>query len=192
MSLMKKTILFGFGAAALVAGVLVFAADAPAPSIGKVIDMQVSEAEGEVVPLAEAMPADKYDFAPSPSQGDFKGVRTFSQQMMHIATINYLVSAGALGEKNPIEMGVSENGSASIKGKDAVVKYLKDSFAYAHKATAFLTAANAMDMIPAPFGSGKMARIASVSTVPWHSFDHYGQAVVYARMNGIIPPASRR
>jgi hypothetical protein len=143
------------------------------------------------VPLAEAMPADKYDFAPSPSQGDSKGVRTFSQQMMHIATINYLVSAAALGEKNPIEMGVSENGSASIKGKDAVVKYLKDSYVYAHKATASLTAANFMDLVQSPFGSGKIARISTVSAVGWHSFDHYGQAVVYARMNGVVPPASR-
>ncbi len=191
MSLMKKTILFGFGAATLVAAALAFAADTPAPGIGKAIDMEVRAAESEVVPLAEAMPADKYDFAPSPSLGDFKGVRTFSQQMMHIATINYLVSAAALGEKNPIEMGVSENGSASIKGKNAVVKYLKDSYAYAHKATAFLTTANALDMVPSPFGSGKIARMSTVSTVGWHSFDHYGQAVMYARMNGIIPPASR-
>ena len=86
---MKKTILFGFGAATLVAAALAFAADTPAPGIGKAIDMEIREPRVEVVPLAEAMPADKYDFAPSPSQGDFKGVRTFSQQMMHIATINY-------------------------------------------------------------------------------------------------------
>lgn len=185
---MKKS-LFGFGASTLIAAVLIFAADVPAPSIGKAIDMEIQIAESEVVPLAEAMPADKYDFAPS--QGDFKGVRTFSQQMMHIAAINYLVSAAALGEKNPSETGVNENGPASIKGKDAVVKYVKDSYAYAHKATAFLTAANAMDMVQSPFGSGKIARMSTVSAAGWHSFDHYGQAVVYARMNGIIPPASR-
>lgn len=182
-----KKILYGLGAL-VVAGA--FAADAPAPSIGKAIDMEVQIAESEVVPLAEAMPADKYDFAPT--QGDFKSVRTFSQQMMHIAAVNYLVSAAALGEKNPTDMGVSENGPASVKGKDAVVKYLKDSYAYAHKATASLTAANAMDMVPSPFGGGKMARMSTVSTVGWHSFDHYGQTVVYARMNGIVPPASRR
>jgi hypothetical protein len=187
---MKKT-LSGFGATILIMAGLAIAADAPVPSIGKAIDMEVQISESEVVPLAEAMPADKYDFAPSPSQGDFKGVRTFSQQMMHIAAINYLVSAAALGEKNPSEPGVGENGPASIKGKDAVVKYLKDSYAYAHKATASLTAANAMDLVQSPFGSGKIARMSTVSAVGWHSFDHYGQAVVYARMNGIVPPASR-
>ena len=184
-----RKILFGLCGATLIALVLAFAADAPAPSIGKAMDMEVQIAESEVVPLAEAMPADKYDFAPS--QGDFKGVRTFSQQMMHIAAINYLVSAAALGEKNPSEAGAGENGPASVKGKDAVVKYLKDSYAYAHKATASLTAANAMDMVQSPFGGGKIARMSTVSAVGWHSFDHYGQAVVYARMNGIVPPASR-
>jgi hypothetical protein len=71
------------------------------------------------------------------------------------------------------------------------VKYLKDSFTLAHKAAAGLTAANAMDMVPSAFGSGKTPRMSMASVVPWHTFDHYGQSVVYARMNGIIPPASR-
>jgi hypothetical protein len=183
-----KTILWGFGAALLLAAVGA-AADQPAPTIGSVIDQEIKMAEGEVVSLAEAMPADKYDFAPS--QGEFKGVRTFSQQMMHIAAINYLVAAAALGEKNPSETGKNENGPASIKGKDAVVKYLKDSYVYAHKAAVFVTAANAMDMVASPFGSGKVPRMSAISVVPWHNFDHYGQAVEYARMNGVVPPASR-
>jgi hypothetical protein len=183
-----KKILYGF-AASLIAASVALAADAPAPNIGKAVDLEIQIAESEVVPLAEAMPADKYDFAPS--QGEFKGVRTFSQQMMHIAAVNYQVASATLGEKNPSEIGASENGPASIKGKDAVVKYLKDSYTYAHKATASLTAANAMDMVPSPFGGGKIARISIAAFPGWHSFDHYGQAVVYARMNGIVPPASR-
>jgi len=153
------------------------------------LDGQVKMVEGEVVPLAEAMPAEKYDFAPT--DGEFKGVRTFSQQMTHIASIIYLVSAAALGEKNPSDVGPGENGPPSIKGKEAVVQYLKDAFAYAHKAAGSLTAANSMDMIPAPFGSGKTPRMSTVSVIAWHTFDHYGQSVIYARMNGVVPPASR-
>jgi uncharacterized damage-inducible protein DinB len=182
---LMRSVLIGLSLAAVA-----FAADKPAPTIGTLLDQEIRMVESEVVPLAEAMPADKYDFAPT--QGEFKGVRTFSQQMSHIAATNYMVASAALGEKNPSEAGKNENGPASIQGKDAVVKYLKDSFAYAHKAAASLTAANAMDMIASPFGGGKMARMSIVSVVPWHTFDHYGQAVVYARMNGIIPPASRR
>ena len=42
----------------------------------------------------------------------------------------------------------------------------------------------------APFGPEKMKRMAAASMIGWHSFDHYGQMVVYARMNGVIPPSS--
>lgn len=167
----------------------VFAADQQSSSVGKVFDGQIRQVESEVVSLAEAMPADKYDFAPT--NGEFKGVRTFSQEMTHIATVIYEVSAASLGEKCPVEAGKNENGSASIKGKDAVVKYLKDSLAYAHKATGALTTANMMDMMQSPFGSQKTPRISLISTIGWHTFDHYGQAVEYARMNHIVPPASR-
>lgn len=183
-----KVFLSGFALLTLSAW-MGLAADKPALTIGGLIDQQIKIAESEVVPLAEAMPADKYDFAPT--HGEFKGVRTFAQQMTHIASTNYMFASAALGEKNPIEMGEGENGSASIHGKDAVVKYLKDSFAYAHKAAGNVTAANAMDMVSTPFGQGKIARMSIISFVTWHTFDHYGQSVIYARMNGIIPPASR-
>ncbi|MBZ5606822.1 MAG: DinB family protein [Acidobacteriia bacterium] len=166
-----------------------FAADAPAPPLSKVFDSQVRQVESEIGSLAEAMPADKYDFAPT--NGEFKTVRTFSLQMTHIATVIYEVSSAALGEKCPVATGKNENGDADIRGKDAVVKYLKGSFALAHRAANALTAANMMDMLQSPFGDGKTTRINLVSIIAWHSFDHYGQSVVYARMNKIVPPASR-
>jgi hypothetical protein len=168
---------------------MVFGADAPQASMGKVLDGQLRSAEREIVGLAEAMPSEKYDFRPT--VGEFKNVRSFSQQITHIASILYGVSAGALGEKNPSELGKDENGPASINGKTAAVKYLKDAFAYAHKAALAVTSANVMDIVQSPFGSGKTPRIDLVTTLIFHSFDHYGQAVVYARMNGIVPPASR-
>jgi uncharacterized damage-inducible protein DinB len=168
---------------------MVFGADAPQASMGKVLDGQLRSADREIVSLAEAMPAEKYNFRPA--DGEFKNVRSFSQQMTHIAAILYEVSAGALGEKNPSETGKDENGPASITDKAAAVKYLKDAFAYAHKAALAVTSANAMDMLPSPFGNSKTPRVDLVTTLMWHSFDHYGQAVVYARMNGIVPPASR-
>ena len=177
-----------FGLAIGVLSTAAYAADAPGPGMGKVFDGAIKGAEGEVVSLAEAMPADKYDFAPT--GGEFKGVRTFAQQMTHIAAVTYGVSAVALGEKNPSEMGTDENGPATIKGKDAIVQYLKDAFAYAHKAASNLTTANSLDALPSPFG-GKTTRISMVSLIVFHTFDHYGQSVVYARMNGIVPPASR-
>ena len=159
------------------------------PTVSKVFDQQLSIIEREFVPLAEAMPADKFDFVPS--QGEFKNVRTFGQQVSHTAAVLFAVSAAVLEEKNPTDMGKDENGPATLKTKDEIVQYLKDAFAYGHKAMAKLTEANLIEMVPSAFGKGKTTRAFMASVAVWHSFDHYGQAVVYLRMNGIIPPASR-
>jgi hypothetical protein len=176
--------------AATACALAVIAADAPTPSVSKILDQDLTTIENELVPLAEAMPADKYSFAPS--KGEFKGVRTFAQQVSHAATVIYQVSASLLGEKNPVDVGQNENGPASLKTKDEIIKYLKDAFAYGHKAMGSLNASNLTGMVQSPFGNNKAPRL-SLATVPaWHSFDHYGQMVVYARMNGIVPPASRR
>ena len=162
----------------------------PEATLAKAYGGDVSSAEKEIVSLAEAMPADKYNFAPT--GGEFTGVRTFALQMRHIAAVNYEVAAAILGEKNPVEMGKSENGADSLDHKDAIVKYLKDSFAYAHKALGTITEKNVLGEVKSPFGDGNATRASLATIFAWHSFDHYGQAVVYARMNGVVPPASRR
>ena len=166
------------------------AADQPAPTVGKVIDSSLSGVEREFVSLVEAMPEDKMNFAPT--SGEFKGVRTFAQQAKHVAYVNYEVSAAALGEKNPSTTAANENGPDDVKTKDQIVKYVKDSFALAHRAAQTLTAQNATEMVASPFGDGKMSKLGAVNIAVWHPFDHYGQMVVYARMNGIVPPASRQ
>ncbi len=167
-----------------------YGADAPASTTGRVLDNSVRGVEREIVSLAEAMPAEKYGFAPS--NGEFSGVRTFAQQITHVAAVNYAVGASVLGEQNPTDMGQSENGPANLKTKDEVVKYLKDSFAYAHKAMASVTDQNSTAMVKSAFGNQQVPRLNMAMVPVWHTFDHYGQMVVYARMNGIVPPASRR
>lgn len=168
----------------------VFAAEPAAPPISKVFDQQLSMVEKEVVSLVEAMPEDKFGF--SPKVGAFDGVRTFGQQASHIAFVNYAVSAAVLGEKNPSTTDDKENGPATLKTKADFVKYVKDSFAYAHKAMGTLTDANLTEMVQSAFGNNKTTRIYMANVSLWHTFDHYGQMVVYARMNGIVPPASRQ
>src|SRR5215831_14994860 len=86
----------------------------PPASATDVLDRQFAGLEREFVPAAEAMPADKYDFAPT--NGEFKGVRTFAQQVKHVAAVNYLVAAALLGGKAPVEGG--ETGPDSIKTKE--------------------------------------------------------------------------
>jgi hypothetical protein len=172
-----------------IAAMAAFAADTAAPPAAKVFDQQLTSAEKEIVGLAEAMPADKYDFAPT--KGEFKGVRTFGLQVSHIATVLYEVSASVLSEKSPVDAGKNENGPASLKTKDEIVKYLKDAFAYGHKANGTLTSQNLMGMVTSAFGNEKVPRLSMATIAVWHSYDHYGQMVVYARLNGVVPPASR-
>ena len=150
-------------------------------------DGQLKGVESDVMGLAGAMPADKYNFAPT--AGSFTGVRTFAQQAKHIATIIYQVSAPALNQKPPVDIGGTDNGPDSVKTKEQVLAYLKGAFAFAHKSIATLTAQNQMETLKSPFG-GTIPRVFTASFLPAHSFDHYGQMVVYARMNGVIPPGS--
>jgi hypothetical protein len=163
------------------------AKDAP-KTLTQVLDSTVKTIEGEFIPAAEAMPEDKYGFAPT--NGEFKGVRTFAQQVKHVAAVNYMIGAAILGEKSPVDLG-GENGPDTIKSKADIVKFAKDSFAYAHKAIATITAETAMGEIASPFGQGKVTRLGMGTVFAWHGFDHYGQMAEYLRMNGIIPPASR-
>ena len=157
-------------------------------TIAQVLDHAVSGVENEFVSAADAMPEDKYSFAPT--NGEFKGVRTFAQQVKHVAAVNYMVGAAILEEKPPVELG-SENGPDSVKTKADIIKFLKDSFAYVHKATLTINEGNMLNPIKSPFGSGMTTRLGMATLIVGHCFDHYGQMVEYLRMNGIVPPASR-
>jgi len=158
-------------------------------TVTSVLDGTVKTIEGELVPAVEAMPEDKFSFAPT--GGEFKGVRTFAQQAKHVAAVNYIVGATILGEKPPVDTG-GESGPDAVKSKADIVKFLKDSYAYAHKAVGTITAENAVAPIKNPFGEGTTTRLSMGTVFAWHGFDHYGQMVVYLRSNGIIPPASRQ
>src|SRR5467141_1757945 len=84
-------------------------------------------AEKAIVSAADAMPADKYGFAPT--DGEFKGVRTFGQMVKHLSATNYILAAAALGEEPPAEAG-DEIGPEAVRTKDEILRYLKGSFAY--------------------------------------------------------------
>jgi hypothetical protein len=160
-----------------------------APAAGQVLDRQLSNLEREFVSAAEAMPEDRFNFAPT--SGEFKGVKTFAEQVRHVASANFMFGAGVAGEKAPVELG-GENGPEALKTKADIIKFLKDSFAYSHKAFAGISDSNATASIPAPWGKGTTTRLGLAALTVAHGFDHYGQMAVYLRMNGIIPPASRK
>ena len=147
-------------------------------------------AEKEIVSAADAMPADKYGFAPT--DGEFKGVRTFGQMVKHLSATNYILAAAALGEEPPADAG-DEMGPEAVRTKDEILNYLKGSFAYLNNAVDAVGQRNvAVKASPiSPLKSTDATRLALVVESLAHAFDHYGQMVEYLRMNGVVPPASR-
>ena len=137
--------------------------------------------EDLIVGAAEAMPADKYNFAPT--HGDFHGVRTFADQVKHLTEANYefFLSWNVPGAVNGEDI-------EKLTSKDDLVKALRDSYVYAYKAIDTLTPENYLE--PSSFGPAKSTRAGAAAFAIAHSMDHYGQMVEYLRMNGIIPPAS--
>ena len=166
---------------------------APA-TIASIVDQEISMLEREFVGAAEAMPEDKFNFAPGSLNipgSEYKTVKTFAEEVRHVAATNYLLWGAITGDKSPIEFK-EDNGPTSLKTKAEIVKYLKDSFALGHKAAKSLTAENVVVMVPSPFGPGQqVSKLFCATFAVGHAFDHYGQMVEYLRMNGIIPPASR-
>src|SRR5947207_11898869 len=147
-------------------------------------------AERLVGSAADAMPADKYGFAPT--DGEFKGVRTFGQMVKHLSATNYILAAAALGEEPPPDAG-DEVGPEAVRTKSEILDYLNGSFAHLSKAIE----ANGQANVPvntspiSPLKSSEVTRSALVTESLFHAADHYGQIVEYLRMNGVVPPASR-
>jgi uncharacterized damage-inducible protein DinB len=157
-------------------------------TVTQVLDHSVSSIEREFVSTADAMPEDKFGFAPT--NGEFKGVRNYGEQIKHVAAVNYIFGAAILAEKVPVDVG-DESGPASLKTKAEILSYLKDSFAYVHKAVQTINDKNLVEPLKSPFGEGTVTRLSLATGVAAHGSNHYGQMVEYLRMNGIVPPASR-
>lgn len=134
--------------------------------------------EKEFVDAAEAMPEDKFDFVPT--TGEFKGVRSFGAQLKHVAEAN-----GYFFHDPSKPMVDNRPDIEKLKTKAEILKALKDSFTQAHAYVDAITPENAF----LATANGTRAGMASFGIA--HMMDHYGQLVVYLRMNGIVPPASR-
>jgi uncharacterized damage-inducible protein DinB len=151
--------------------------------------------EYEVRSAAEAMPEDKYSYRPA--AGTFKNqkpefgpaeVRTFAEQVKHVACSNFAFAAEFDGTKPPerCDMG----GPSPAKTKSELLTYLRDSFAAVEKSLAAINEKNMFDPIEGPY-AGPSTRLNLATVVVWHAADHYGQMAIYLRLNGIVPPASR-
>lgn len=188
-----KTFVAWMGMIVFGAGLMAYGQAMPKPepprTVQQVLDRALTNVEHEFVPAAEVMPEEKFGYAPT--DGEFKGVRTFAQQIKHVAATNYEIAAAILQVKPPIEIGDDEAGPASIQSKADIIKFLKDSFAYMHRAIATITPQNQVESLKSPWGQNTVTRLGLTTLIVGHCFDHYGQMVVYLRHNGIVPPASK-
>ena len=147
--------------------------------------------EHEFMGVAQAMPAEKYGFAPTAATftashgAKYDGVRTFAQEISHVTTANYYFASKILGEKMPVDPKSIQN----LTTKEELLKAAGDSFAYAHKALATITPENAYTTIDGVDGLHTRSVVASFISA--HGYDHCGQMVEYLRMNGIVPPGSK-
>jgi len=177
--LLAATSAFAVAQAAAPAKPAVGSAVAPAQIYGHLLTLM----EKEFVGAAEAMPEDKYDFAPPATMGEYKGVRTFAEQVKHVTEANYYFFANP--GTSEAEMKAKSDAIKNLKTKTEIVQALKDSFNQAHAYVDAITPENAFIQTQ----SGTRAGMAAFGLA--HFMDHYGQMVEYLRMNGIIPPASR-
>jgi uncharacterized damage-inducible protein DinB len=143
------------------------------------------DVEHDFTALAEAMPEDKWNF--KPTQGEFKEVRTFGEQVKHVACGNEAWAKKILGEKTPARCDLG--GPNPAKSKAEILAYLKESFKTIDKVIAETDDKNLMQSTPGPYWGAN--RLSSLTATVWHISDHYGQLVIYLRMNGIVPPASK-
>jgi uncharacterized damage-inducible protein DinB len=138
-----------------------------------------------ILRTAEKMPEENYGLRPGPQME----VRTFGQQVGHLANYNYLWCSQSKGEKNPN----AGNDLATLSTKAEVIKALTDAFAYCSGAYSSLTDASGAEMIDITQENGRTTRnlrMALLILNYGHNNEIYGSMVSYLRMKSIVPPAS--
>jgi DinB superfamily len=151
--------------------------------------------EYEFRSAAEAVPAEKYNYRPKsgyyggvyPGYGP-KELRTFGEQVKHVACSNFAFAAELDGKQPPA--ACDTGGPSPAKTREELIVYLRDSFHALKKSLGAITQQNMFDPIEGPY-AGPNTRLGLAEVCLWHVADHYGQLVLYVRMNGIVPPASR-
>jgi uncharacterized damage-inducible protein DinB len=157
----------------------------PAKTVADSVNEIWADMEQSFIALADAMPEDKWTFRPT--EGAFTDVRTFGEQVKHVACANEAWAKKLRAEKPPGRCDLG--GPNPAKTKAEIMKYLKESFQMLDAGVAATNADNMFTPLRGPYGGDN--RLAVLEYALWHATDHYGQLVVYLRLNGIVPPASR-
>ena len=158
---------------------------APAKTIPDSMNYMWKMVERDFTSLAEAMPEDKWTF--KPTQGAFAEARTFAEQVKHVACANEAWGRKLHGDKPPARCDTG--GPNPAKTKAEILAYLHESFTLMNAEIAATTGENLLAPVKGPYAGDN--RFEVLTSALWHISDHYGQLVEYARMNGVVPPASR-
>jgi len=154
-------------------------AQASAPSLAKELGATFQRAATEIIDVAEAMPAEKYGYKPTPE------ISSFGDQLVHVAGITQRFIDAAKGTK-------TEAAHHGAMAKPEVIALLKTTFQSAQELITPLTDAQLLEPVKFPFGDRTVTRATFWQGPLFQIRNHYGQLVVYLRMNGIVPPTTAR
>jgi uncharacterized damage-inducible protein DinB len=166
----------------LTAGPTVAAPATSTPTRGILIEELASDygsIRDNMVRAAEEMPEAEYAFKPSPD------VRSFAQQIAHVADDQYNLCAPVKGETRKAAYQQIE---MTLSTKAELVPALKAAFVYCDGVYAALSDA---DAATAAMGRNR-SRFGMLNWNLWHTWEHYGNIVVYLRMKGLVPPSSQK
>jgi hypothetical protein len=154
----------------------------PLPGPSKLVLGQWNEIAGKLITMAEDFPEVKYDFKPTPAQ------RTFAEQLLHAAGTTYYFTNLANGQKPPAE---EDPKRTDFQSKAEIVAFVRKCFSDGAAAIQSRGDKGMGDWVEDPGSKHKMQLAALAYGFAEHLGEHYGQLVVYYRLNGLVPPESR-
>lgn len=154
-------------------------AQGTSPTVVKEMVATWQRAVTDIVDVAEAMPEAKYDYRPTPE------VATFRDQLVHLTGVAQRFVDTAKGTKSATD-------PHKTMTKAEVIAQLKQAFQTGEQMLGALSDAQLLEQVKFPFGDRMVTRYTFWQGPLYQVRNHYGQLVVYLRMNGIVPPTTAR
>jgi uncharacterized damage-inducible protein DinB len=164
---------------ALIVCVLPSVAAAQTSPVADAFRKNAQDVGKNLMAAAEEMPADKYSFRPTPAQ------MSFAMVVDHLSKGNDYLCGAISGTKAPTRAKVD-----TTAGKDAQLARLKETFQFCDQALASLDDSKLGEKVPFFGGPTARASVMTITTGDWA--DHYSQAAIYMRLNGLVPPTAKK
>jgi uncharacterized damage-inducible protein DinB len=154
-------------------------AQGASPSLVKELVATWQRAATDIIDVAEAMPAEKYDYKPMPE------VATFRDQLVHVTGVTQRFIDTAQGTKSAAP-------AHKTMPKAEVIALLKQTLQTGQEMLGSLSDAQLLEQVKFPFGDRMVTRFTFWQGPLYQVRNHHGQLVVYLRLNGIVPPTTAR